>query len=41
MPSKTRGSIEEGSIVFTHDSEVDVTFAAASIQTKNFAFAPV
>ena len=41
MPSKTRGSIEEGTVNFSHDSEVDVTFAAASIQTKNFNGPPV
>ena len=41
MPSKTRGQIEEGLVTFTHDSEVDVTFAAASVQTKDFTSPPV
>ena len=42
MPSKTRGSIEEGIAVFPrHSSEVDVTFEAASAQNKGFSSAPV
>ena len=41
MASKSRGSIEEGTVTFSHETEKDVTFAAASFQNQNFPSPPV
>lgn len=41
MPSKTRGAIEEGTVVFNQETEKVITFTAASVQNKNFPSPPV
>ncbi len=41
MAQLSRGAIEEGTVVFTHATEVDVTFDAASFQNPGFKSPPV
>ena len=41
MASQSRGAIEEGKVNFVNTSEVDVEFAGASAQNKNFPSVPV
>jgi len=41
MASQSRGAIEEGKVNFVNTSEVDVEFAGASAQNKNFPSVPI
>jgi hypothetical protein len=41
MPSKTRGSIEEGSIIFSNETEKTIVFKVVATQAKRFNSTPV
>ena len=41
MAQLSRGAIEEGAVIFNNQTEVAVTFAAASFQNKGFSSPPV